>query len=143
VLEALGPAALERRELADAIRAAAEHLGFDGEDGPRFSCTTRGVDVLPASIEQTAYRIAGEALHNVARHAGATRCDVSLTGGDGSLHVRISDDGVGLTGRGRAGVGLNSIRLRAKAAGGSFTVSSKEAATGTVVHVQLPLGVEP
>jgi signal transduction histidine kinase len=96
VLEALGPVALDQQPLASAIREAAARLGFDGEAGPAFRCISSDVTTLPVEVEQTAYRIAGEALHNVAQHARAASCEVALSGRGEWLEVHISDDGVGI-----------------------------------------------
>ncbi|WP_426566176.1 histidine kinase [Angustibacter sp. McL0619] len=138
VLEALGPAALDHRHLAAAIRDAADRLGFDGDSGPSFACRSAAVAALPPHLEETAYRIAGEALHNVARHARATRCDVSLSEAGGVFELRITDDGLGLRDERPRGVGLESMLRRARAAGGTCAISSQPAA-GTVVCVRLPL----
>ena len=96
------------------------------------------ISPVPRDVEETAYRITGEALHNVAQHANATRCDVLLTDESGVLELRISDDGIGLVDPRPHGVGLESMRRRARAAGGSCLISSRPAA-GTVVRVRLPL----
>lgn len=138
-LEALGPAGLDHCHLAVAIREAADRLGFDGESGPSFECVSAEMSPLPRDVEETAYRITGEALHNVAQHANATRCDVLLTDEAGVLEVRISDDGIGLAGPRAHGVGLESMRRRARAAGGNCSISSRPAA-GTVIRVRLPVG---
>lgn len=142
VLEALGPTALDHRHLAAAIREAAEGLGFDGQGGPTFDCVSHQLTTLPAEVEETAYRIAGEALHNVARHANATRCDVLLTRQDGMFELRVSDDGVGISDPRPCGVGLDSMRRRAGAAGGTLMISSRPE-TGTIVHVRLPIAGRP
>ena len=142
VLEALGPTALDHRHLAAAIREAAESLGFDGQSGPRFDCVSHHVTTLPAEVEETAFRIVGEALHNVARHASATRCDVLLTRQDGVLEVQVSDDGIGISDSRPCGVGLDSMRRRAGATGGTFVIASRPE-NGTVVHVRLPIAAQP
>ena len=139
VLEALSPTGLDHCHLATAIRETAERLGFDGESGPSFACLSEEMLRLPHDVEETAYRITGEALHNVARHANATRCDVVLSGEAGVLDLRITDDGIGLRDQRPRGVGLDSMRRRAREAGGSCFISSRPAA-GTVIRVRLPLG---
>ena len=114
VLEALGPVALEEQQLSAAIHTAAGRLGFDSTTGPSFTCTSKGTTGLPKHVEEAAYLIAGEALHNVARHAHATHCHVGVAGRDGGLELHITDDGIGLADvtatRPPACVGIDSMR---------------------------------
>lgn len=143
VLDALGPVALDRLDLTDAIGSLALRLGLDGEHGPGFCCTSREVAApVPPAVAEVAYRITGEALHNVVRHAHASRCAVRLATGEQALDVLISDDGVGLGDPVHPGVGLDSMRRRAEAMGGTFDLGSPLVAGGTVVHVRLPLGTQ-
>jgi signal transduction histidine kinase len=93
---------------------------------------------LPAAVEVAVYRIAQEALSNVARHAGARHCAVRLALGDGALQFEVSDDGRGLAlTRGR-GVGLTSMRERAEELGGTCRVEALSTG-GTRVRATLPL----
>jgi signal transduction histidine kinase len=94
-----------------------------------------------------AYRIAQEALTNVARHAGATRAIVSIAPDEaGGLRVEVRDDGAGMPDRqadtaGHAGVGLTSMRERATELGGTLAVDSLPEG-GTRVLARLPLPEE-
>jgi signal transduction histidine kinase len=92
---------------------------------------------LSAAVEAAAYRIAQEALNNVARHAHAQCGVVRLWVQDG-LRLEISDDGVGLPTPLSVGVGLISMRERAVELGGSCVLSAAQGG-GTRVSVQLPL----
>ena len=147
VLDALGPVVLEDQQLSVAIHTAAGRLGFDSTTGPSFTCTSRGTTGLPKHVEEAAYLIAGEALHNVARHAHATHCHVGLAGRDGVLELHITDDGIGLAdvtaSRPPACLGIDSMRRRAHELGGTFQLSPGPTGGGTAVHVQLPLAVLP
>jgi signal transduction histidine kinase len=134
----LRPPALDDVGLLGAVRQRAEGLRAPGlavrvDGGP-------GLEALPAAIEVAAYRIASEALANVARHAAASTCRVTLEVEDGALVVEIRDDGVGIPADTPAGVGLVSLRERAAELGGRSRVFCPNG-RGTVVRAELPLGV--
>ena len=94
---------------------------------------------LPAAVEVAAYRIVGEAVTNVVRHAEARTCVVRITLDEDALRLEISDDGVGVgRDRGGTGVGLRSMRERAEELGGVCTVEPG-AGGGTRVSASLPL----
>lgn len=147
VLDALGPVALEEQQLSAAIHSAAGRLGFDSATGPSFTCTSGGTTGLPRHVEEAAYLIAGEALHNVARHAHASHCHVVLVGRDGVLELQVTDDGIGLGDLAGstppACLGIDSMRRRAHELGGTFQLSPGPTGGGTAVQVQLPLAVGP
>ncbi len=135
---ALRPPALDDLGLLGAIReTAAQH------DAGRLRISVDAPErlpPLPAAVEVAAYRIAQEALTNVARHAGASRCTVrlALDEQDGRLQLEVADDGRGLSpARGR-GVGLVSMRERAEELGGECVVESLPEG-GTRVRASLPL----
>jgi signal transduction histidine kinase len=92
---------------------------------------------LPAAVEVAAFRIAQEALTNVARHSQARRAVVTIAV-DGGLGLEVRDDGLGLPERVRTGVGLTSMRERSTELGGSFEITPAEGG-GTLVRVRLPL----
>src|SRR5438094_6011405 len=85
-------------------------------------------------------QVTREALSNVARHAQATTCRVSLLQRDESAVLEIDDDGRGFKpGRGSSrGQGLRNMRERVEAIGGTFSVESASG-EGTTIRVQLPL----
>src|SRR5688572_26909436 len=117
----LRPPALDDLGLAGAVRQQAERLL-----APRTAVTVEaepGADDLPAAVEVAAYRIASEALANVARHAQASACRVELVRDeDRALVVTVTDDGVGIPDDAPAGVGLVSLRERAAELGGRCSV---------------------
>jgi signal transduction histidine kinase len=130
-------------------------LGALGESAAQYSAkglhvSVEGSDNLPplsAAVEVAAYRIAQEALTNVARHAEATTCTVYLAIEEaGALCVEVRDDGRGVpdsqeNSSVRAGVGLMSMRERATELGGSLVVEPLSGG-GTRVRVRLPLPKE-
>ena len=92
-------------------------------------------------VATAVYRIVQEALTNVARHARATMVSVFVTADEGMLHVRVKDNGVGISDAPSAGQshGLMGIRERAQTLGGSARIHSP-AQGGTVVEISIPLG---
>jgi len=93
---------------------------------------------LTAAVEVAAYHIALEALHNVASHAGASRCMVRVWHERGALHLVVADDGSGIPADHDVGVGLSSMRERAAELGGSCTFEVA-AGGGTLVRAVLPI----
>jgi PAS domain S-box-containing protein len=97
---------------------------------------------LDRTVATTAFRICQEALTNVARHAKATRVDVTLRIKAGQLELEIADDGVGVPERTNTigSLGLLGMRERARRLGGECEVR-RRVPTGTAVQVQLPVRI--
>lgn len=93
---------------------------------------------LSAAVEVSALRIVSEAINNVARHAEASTCQVTVTALHDELRIRVVDDGRGLAPQFRAGVGTGSMRERAEEVGGRCTLANGERG-GVVVEVLLPV----
>ena len=91
---------------------------------------------FPEPIEAAAYFVASEALTNSVKHARASRVTVSAERSDGTLVLRIADDGVGGAVAGERS-GLAGITDRVAALGGSVSLSSPRGA-GTAVVAELP-----
>lgn len=138
LVEDLRPPALDQLGLVGAVRHRARLLT---ERDPGLEVTVEAAlsATLPAAAEVAAYRIATEALNNVARHAHARHCRVGLGREGGSLLVEVEDDGVGLEPRVSSGVGLTAMQERALELGGSCSASSV-ATGGTRVRALIPLG---
>jgi signal transduction histidine kinase len=136
-VHALRPPALDELGLIPALR---EGVAQYSQNGLRVSVEApENLPPLPAAVEVATYRIAQEAMTNVVRHAGARNCSVriALDKEAGTLRVEIEDDGKGLRGEHKVGVGLHSMRERAEELGGRCTVDSL-AGGGTLVSAQLP-----
>ena len=91
----------------------------------------------PAGIEAIAYFTVSEALANVARHASASRADITVRRAGDRLRVTVTDDGRGgacLDGR---GTGLRGLAQRAGAVNGWLRVDSPPGGPTTVI-VELP-----
>jgi signal transduction histidine kinase len=147
---ALRPPALDELGLVAALRAHVMQyqLPKTGEDGSYkeipLSITIdapANLPPLPAAVEVAAYRIACEALANIARHAEAHCCHIALTLGHDALRMEISDDGVGLASERQVGVGLVSMRERAEELGGTCAILSGPG-NGTRIVALLPLAKE-
>lgn len=94
---------------------------------------------LPPAVEVAAYRIACEAMTNVARHAGARRCRIHLTSDGSNLQIDVEDDGRGMREGDRTGVGLRSMRGRAEELGGRLVRGPGLDGAGLRVSALLPL----
>jgi signal transduction histidine kinase len=134
----LRPPALDELGLIGAIREqATQYSTRAGTNGVQMLMEApEHLPALPAAVEVAAYRIAQEALANVARHAQARTCRIHLWL-DNALHLLITDDGIGLPEKHRSGVGLLSMRERAEELGGSCSIDSTES-KGTCVSALLP-----
>ncbi len=96
---------------------------------------------LPSSIEACIYRTIQEATNNVARHAGATRCSVTVEHSSGHVTAVVADNGCGIETAGATeprGLGLISIRERVEGFGGSIDISGR-AGEGTRLEVNVPV----
>ncbi|MEN1941462.1 ATP-binding protein [Luteimonas sp. MJ174] len=97
---------------------------------------------LPDAVELACFRIAQEALTNVARHANATRIAIEVEIDDDAdgdvLVLRVSDDGDGIDPDRPGGLGLLTMRERATQLGGRLAVLPRPGG-GTIVQAVLPL----
>jgi signal transduction histidine kinase len=105
---------------------------------------------LPAAVESAAYFTVAEALANVAKHSGASRCEIAGTIDGDWLVIEVRDDGRGGVDE-AAGSGVHGLRGRVEALDGRLRVTDRggpEAAAldaagpghGTILHVELPCG---
>lgn len=98
---------------------------------------------LKQASEIGLFRIAQEALNNVAKHAHAKRVDITLEHSDSQFMLSISDDGAGLdpvsvpAPKRRPGLGMMMMRERTQAVGGQFEVAAAPGG-GTRVVVRIP-----
>ncbi|MGQ0546481.1 MAG: ATP-binding protein, partial [Betaproteobacteria bacterium] len=94
-----------------------------------------------AEVELALFRIAQEALTNVAKHAGASRATVTLSAGAGLVRLVVEDDGRGIDATtaandpGGGGWGMAVMRERALAVGGTVRVESPGRGARVVVEV--------
>ena len=125
------------------VRAALDNYvrNWSQREGITAELHTSGLldDRLPSDTETTLYRIAQEALTNVARHSQATRADVILERRDAHVVLIIEDNGVGFdparTGD-RLGFGLTGMHERAALVGAQLQIESAPG-EGTTVLLRL------
>jgi signal transduction histidine kinase len=138
----LRPAALEEQGLAVALTR--HTAAFESREGIAVDLTIDGECRLPIPIEEAAFRVAQEALNNVAKHARATHVSVRLTMTADELDLMVQDDGAGFDTSMQPGeqrtLGLTSMRERATLLGGDCTIGSAPA-EGTTVLLRLPVPV--
>ena len=131
-IRGLHPAVLNDRGLAAALSGLAARAPLPVRlhvDVPRPAS---------ASIEAVAYFVVSEALTNVAKHAQATKAEVTVVRDGDLLRVEVTDDGRGgaVPARGE-GTGLTGLAQRAAAVDGKLTIDSPPGGP-TVITVELP-----
>jgi two-component system sensor histidine kinase UhpB len=134
----LRPTALDDHGLLPAM--ASQVRRFAAQTGIRADLNTSGEgSELQPDEEIAIYRIAQEALANVARHAGARSVEVDLRSGEeGGVQLTVRDDGRGFeTGRPTGGLGLGGMAERARLVGGELTIESRPGA-GTELCLRVP-----
>lgn len=146
----LRPPALQDHSLIEAVRAYAASM--TGRSGVPITVLDERADTaLPEMASDNIYRVVQEALHNVVRHAGASKVTVSFRDGaspDGEVVVEIADDGSGFDPArifGDGHLGLITMRERAQDLGGRLEVRSRRG-DGTRVILRVPrpaLGADP
>jgi two-component system sensor histidine kinase UhpB len=93
---------------------------------------------LDPESELVIYRVAQEALTNVARHAHTDSARLELDAGDGGpLVLMVADDGDGLPADGKPGSGIRGMRERAALIGAELTVAAVGGGRGCVVRLAL------
>ncbi len=141
---ALRPSALDDLGLVPALRVQAERTLKDA--GVQFEMEASGFTRrLPPEIETALFRTFQEALHNIARYAGARRVRLSLVAHDGQFEGEIVDDGRGFdpeairpNGYTPRGLGLLGMQERVAQCGGTLEILSRPGA-GTRLRIRVPL----
>ena len=134
----LRPSALDDHGLLPAIeshvRRFAQQTGI--ETGLETDAETRR---LEPDQEIAVYRIAQEALTNIARHADASRVQVAFGSSGDGIELTVKDDGRGFetNGDGRRGLGLDGMAERARLLGGELTIDSSPG-DGTALKLRVP-----
>jgi signal transduction histidine kinase len=133
---AMRPPALDELGLVPALRQQAATLRAGSGQPLRVTIAADELPPdLPAAVEVAAYRIVMEGLTNVARHSGSHRAEVRLLVADHRLVLEVIDRGV--SAHWSPGVGIVSMRERARELGGTLTATGSD--SGGLVRAVLPL----
>jgi two-component system sensor histidine kinase UhpB len=133
IVRGLRPEALDDLGLRSALLA----LGADFAQRSGLTVIRRITRDLPAlvpEVELAVYRVAQEGLTNVARHAEASRVEITLSS-NAELELVVRDNGRGIHGR-SAGSGIEGMRERARLVGGRLEINGNEYCT---VRLTIPV----
>jgi signal transduction histidine kinase len=131
----LRPDTLIEVEIGDLYRHLAN--AFSGRTHIPVEFTQEGKLELPPDVKEVFYRVAQEALNNIAKHAGATQVQVSLAGQKDQAEAVISDDGCGFDARRLSpeNLGMKIMRERAAAIHAKIQIESSPGA-GTRIQLR-------
>lgn len=124
-----------RAGVLDVVAEVAPSLGHD--PSVRFTGPVDAVSGPDLATDVAA--VVRESLTNIAKHAHAGRSEIEVAVSGRTLAVTVVDDGTGV-GRPARASGLDNLRQRAEARGGSFRAESGAGGKGTRVTWQVPLG---
>ena len=138
----LRPAVLDDFGLIPALRTFCESLAVQARFKVRLTAS-REIEALDLAERTVLFRVAQEALTNVARHAHASRVVIRIIRTDGVIHMEIGDNGRSfpvarvLRDKHPKRLGLVSMRERVEMVGGTLVIKSIHG-KGTSVRVTIP-----
>jgi two-component system CheB/CheR fusion protein len=136
----LHPALLEHLGLQIALTRLAEDFQNSGARQIRVEAEKVPGDIA-IGTSTAVYRIAQEALRNIAKHANGATVTITINGGPDAVRLSVEDDGPGfapLDGHFQGGLGLISMHERARSVGGVLRLTTSPG-RGTRVEVEIPL----
>jgi NarL family two-component system sensor histidine kinase LiaS len=143
LIRELRPARLADKGLAIALRDYAED--WSRRMGIAVAMHVQGERVIALDVEEALFRVAQEALANIAHHSGATHATIHLAWEGARVRLTIADDGNGFDvahANGR-GVGLASMRERVAAHNGALHIASTAGATSLEATIPLRAAEKP
>ncbi len=137
LLAELRPSTITDAELGALLRLLGD--AFTGRSNIPVTITVSGEGGLPPDVQVAVYRICQEAMNNIAKHAGASRVDVSLCHQGNAIELGICDDGRGfdLQKTDAGHYGLVMMRERAEAVGAALLITSQPG-HGTELRIRWP-----
>lgn len=142
----LRPTLLDDLGLIPAVRHYAKTLLEAQGMDVRFHAAGFGRQRLPSAVETTVFRVAQEAITNVARHSRARTVAIALQVTDGIVRLEVNDDGVGfdagafLHAPDRRRLGIAGMQERVELLGGTLDITSASG-TGTRIVMAVPVSV--
>jgi signal transduction histidine kinase len=134
LISELRPATLDQLGVRAALEGLAERIEIELDVDLDFDA-----ERLDPELETVVYRLAQEALNNVAKHSGARRAQLQVRDAGDRLALLVSDDGTGFDPTAdSSGFGLAGMRERVELAGGELQIESRQGA-GTRVLASIPL----
>lgn len=141
IIAALQPGALSGADLPVALARVCAATPATADGSPALFSVDGDPCPLPAEVEAALVRIAQASIANVARHAHADRCAVTLTYQPDSVSLDVVDDGVGFDPAAAppsGAVGIVGVRRRIATLGGTVSIESAPG-SGCGVSVHVPL----
>ncbi len=142
----LRPTLLDDLGLIPAVRHYARTMLESQGMEVRFQAAGFGQRRLPSAVETTVFRVAQEAITNVARHSQARVASISLVRSDETITLQVTDDGVGfivgalMVSPDRRRLGIAGMRERVALLGGTLELTSSPG-RGTTVTMTIPAAV--
>jgi two-component system sensor histidine kinase UhpB len=138
----LRPEALDDLGLVSALAVLAQRLA-ERSGLEVAESVAADLPQLSPEVELVVYRVAQEALTNVARHSGTDHAQLALQTENAHLLLIVTDQGRGLPADQRPGTGMRGMRERATLIGANLQIANNPAEGGCTVRLDVPLGVGP
>ena len=125
ISHSLHPSAIEKLGLERSVVSLLEKT----QNNTGIVCSvsnTKPLDDLPLEIKSQTYRIIQECVNNTLKHANATALKVSFKRDSGSLVMKYRDNGIGINGKKQEGIGMQTIRERARLISGKINILSSD-----------------
>ncbi|MGH1430826.1 MAG: histidine kinase [Neptuniibacter sp.] len=132
----LHPVILEQLGLAEAVHAMVDSWSQQNGIDVQLNISS-DIPKLDDEGNTHIYRIVQEALHNISRHSGADLVSINIDGVEGRLEMSISDNGKGIAEDAPSGMGLRSMKERARCLRGQLQLEEPEGG-GCRISLELP-----
>ena len=129
---------LAGKTLEEAIDLLVQDIQSNSSQQIKVNSTIHIAQPLPNPLKVLLYRVVQEGITNILKHAAARQVRLQLVSSRQIAALTLEDDGKGFdVSQARAGYGLQSMRDRAEAVGGTFVISS--GSQGTSLQISVPI----